>query len=72
MPPPAGSSSFSLESEELSFQTKFLAVVLSFGHLSIKKFSDRTYRLGSKIRQREGALCVCVGGGGGNHSHGLY
>ena len=26
----------------------------------LKKFSDRTYRLGSKIRQREGA-------GGGNH-----
>ena len=46
---------FSQEWEELLFQTKFLAVVSSLGHLSIKKFSDRTNRLGSKIRQTEGA-----------------
>ena len=34
---------------------KILVVVSSLGHLSIKKFSDRNNRLGSKIR----------GGGGG-------
>ena len=35
-------------------QTKFLAVGSSLGHLSMKKnVSDRTYHLGSKIRQRE-------------------
>ena len=36
-------------------QTKFLPVGSSFGHLSMIKFSNRTYRLGSEIRQREGA-----------------
>ena len=61
MPPPTGFPNFSREWEELSLQTKFLAVGSSLGHLSIKNFSDRTYRLGSKIRQREGV------GGGGNH-----
>ena len=55
MPPQTGFSSFSREWEEFLFQTKFLAVVSSLGHLSIKNFSDRTNRLGSKIRQREGA-----------------
>ena len=37
---------------------KLLAVTSSLGHLSIKNFSDRTYRLGSKIRQREGAAGI--------------
>ena len=48
-------SSFSQKWEELFLQTKFLRVDSSLGHLSMKKNSDRTYRLGSKIRQREGA-----------------
>ena len=48
-------SNFSLEWEELLLQTKFLAVGSSLGHLSRKKFSDQTYHLGSKIRQREDA-----------------
>ena len=53
---PANSfSNFSREWEELFLQTKFLAVRSSLGYLSMKRFSDRTYRLGSKIRQREGA-----------------
>ena len=54
-------------------QTKFLAVGSFFGHLPMKKISDRTYRLDSKIRRRMGAS---VGGGGGreggNHPHGLF
>ena len=58
--PPASFSSFSREWEKLLFQTKFLAVGSSLGHLSIKNFSDRTYHLGPKIRQREDA------GQGGN------
>ena len=37
IPPPTGSSSFSQDWEELLCQTKFLAVVLSLGHLSMKK-----------------------------------
>ena len=53
--PPTDFSRFSQEWEEPLFQTKFLAVVSSLDHLSIKKFSDRTHRLRSKIRQREGA-----------------
>ena len=48
-----GFRSFSLERGELLFQEKLLTVVSSLGHLSIKKFSDQTYRLDSKIRQRE-------------------
>ena len=48
--PPTGFSSFSWEWKELLFQTKFLAVVSSLEHLSMKKISDRTYRLGPKIR----------------------
>ena len=55
MPPPTDFSSFSREWEELLFQTKFLAVISSLGHLSIKSFSDWTNLLGSKIRQKEGA-----------------
>ena len=55
MPPPTGFSNFSREWEELFMQTKFLAVASSLGHLSMKNFSDQTYRLGSKIKQREGA-----------------
>ena len=46
---------FSREWEELLFQTKFLAVGTSLGHLSTKKFSDWSCRLGPKIRKREGA-----------------
>ena len=48
-------SNFSRKWEELFLQTKFLAVGSSLGHLSMKKFLDRTYHLGSKITQREGA-----------------
>ena len=46
---------FSQKWEELFMQTEFFSVGSSLGHLSMKKFSDRTFRLGSKIRQREGA-----------------
>ena len=45
----------SREWEELLFQTKFLAVGTSLGHLSIQNYSDWSWHLGSKIRQREGA-----------------
>ena len=56
MPPPQQVfSNFSRKQEELSWQTKFLAVDSFLGHMSMKNFSDPTYRLGSKIRQREGA-----------------
>ena len=61
MPP-----NFSREWEELFLQTKFLAVGSSLGHLSMKKFSDQTYCLGSKIRQREGT------GSGNGGCHGLF
>ena len=64
MPSPTGFSNFSREWEEF-LQTKFLAVASSLGHLSMKKFSDWTFCLGSKIRQREGA-------GGWQHPHGLF
>ena len=37
-------------------EIRFLAVGSSLRHLSIKKFSDLTYRLGPKIRQREYVL----------------
>ena len=60
MPPPTGFSNFSQKWEELFLQTKFLPVGSSLGHLSIKKFSNRTYHLGSKFGQREGTE-------GGNH-----
>ena len=53
--PPTVISNFSRERKELCLQTKFLAVGSPLGHLSMKKFFSRTYRLGSKIRQREGA-----------------
>ena len=46
-------------------QTKLFPVGSYLGHLSMKKFSDRTYCLGSKVRQREGA----VGRGGGGFSN---
>ena len=36
-------------------QTKFLAIGSSLRHLSIKNFLDRTYRLGLKIKQKDGA-----------------
>ena len=55
MPPPTGFPSFYWEWEELLFQTNLLAAGSLLEHLSMKKFSDRTYRLGSKIRQREDA-----------------
>ena len=60
-PPSTGFSSFSQKWEEIFLQTEFLPVGSSLGHLSMETFTDRTYRLGSEIRQREGA------GGGGNH-----
>ena len=47
-----------LENGKSSLQTKFLTVGSSLGHLPMKKFSDRTYRLGSKIRQREDGLIL--------------
>ena len=40
MPPPTGFSSFSRECEDLLFQTKFLSVVSSLGHLYIKNFFE--------------------------------
>ena len=45
MPPPTAFSSFSCEWAELLFQTKFLAVASSLGHLSMKTFfgSDLTF-----------------------------
>ena len=52
---PTGFSSFPQKWEELFLQTKFLPVGSSLGHLPMKNFSNRTYHLGSKIRQREGA-----------------
>ena len=61
-----GFSHFSQKWEELLLQIKFFPVGSSLGHLPMKKFPSRTYRLGSKIRQSEGAR----GGEGwedGNH-----
>ena len=55
MPHPKRFSSFSREGGELLFQTKFLAVGTSLGHLSMKNFSNWSYHLVSKIRQREDA-----------------
>ena len=55
MPPPTGFSNFSQKWEERFLQTKFLPVGSSLGHLPMKNFSDRTYHIGSKVRQREGA-----------------
>ena len=52
--PPTGFSNFSQKWEELFLQTKFLPVRSSLGHLHIKNFSNWTYHLSSKIRQREG------------------
>ena len=46
---------FFSDGEELFLQTKLLPVGSSLGHLSMKNFLDQTYRLASKIRQREGA-----------------
>ena len=57
---------FFWDSEELSFETELFSVVSSLGHLSIK--SDRTNRLGFKIRQREGAGGREVA----TNSHGLF
>ena len=54
-PSRTGFSNFSQKWQELSLQTKFLPVGSSLGHLPMKQFSNRTYRLGSKIKQREGA-----------------
>ena len=53
--PPQRFSSSSQEWGELLFETNFLGIGTSSGHLSIKNFSDWSYRLGPKIRQREGA-----------------
>ena len=46
MSPPTVFSSFSQEWEEVFLRTKFLAAGSSLGHLSMKNFSDWTYRLG--------------------------
>ena len=40
---------------------KFLPVGSSLGHLSMKNFSDQTYCLGSKIRQRKICLSQAIG-----------
>ena len=53
--PSTGIFKLFLGMERAFLQTTFLAVGSSLGHLSMKKNSDLTYRLGSKIRQREGA-----------------
>ena len=53
MPPPTGFFKFFSEMGRAILETKLLLVGSSLGHLSMKNFSDRTYRLGSKIRQRE-------------------
>ena len=53
--PPTSFPVFSQEWEELLFQTKFLAVVLSLGHLSIKKVFRSDQPSWSNIKQREGA-----------------
>ena len=70
MPPSTCLSNLFLEWEELYLQTKFLAASSSLEHLSTKKFSDRTYCIGPKIRQG--------GGGAGakvdlfsDHEHGI-
>ena len=55
-PFPTGFSNFFRKWEELSLQTKLLPVGSSLRHLAIKNFSDLTYRLGSKIIQREGEV----------------
>ena len=60
MPPPNRFLQFFSEMGRAFLQTTFLPVVSCLGHLSMKKFSDRTCRIGCKIRQREGD-----GGGGG-------
>ena len=65
MPPPTGFPNFSREWKELLLQTKFLAVGSSLEHLSMKKFLDRSYRLGSN--ETKGGCW-----GGGNHHDGLF
>ena len=57
---PKGFFSFSREWGELLFQTDVLTVGKSLEHLSMKKFSDRSYSLGLKIRKREGAEVVAL------------
>ena len=63
LPPPNGFSYFSSDWGELLFRTYFLAVGTSLGHLSMKKFSNPTYRVGPKIRPRD-RVGGGVGGGG--------
>ena len=63
MPPPNRFFQFFSEMGRAFLHIKFLPVGSSLGHLSMKNFSDRTCRLGSKIRHRVGA----GGGGGGNY-----
>ena len=62
MPPPTGFSNFSREWEELSLQTKFLAVGSSFGTSVHEKIFHIVLQavLALKLDKREGA-----GGGGG-------
>ena len=54
-PPPPRVFTVSLGNGESFKQTNLLAVGSSLGRLSMKKFSDWSYCLGPKIRQREGA-----------------
>ena len=60
MPPSKGFFSLSGEWGGLLFQTKFLAVGTSLGHLSMKNFLDWIYCLVPKIRQGEGAEGVAI------------
>ena len=56
MPPPAKAFPvFLLNGESFYSKQIFLAVGSSLGHLSMKIFSDLSYCLGPKVRQREGA-----------------
>ena len=52
LPPPNRFFQFFSGRGRAFLQTKLLPVGSSLGYLSMKTFSDRTYRLGSKIRQR--------------------
>ena len=54
-PPPHRFFKFFLGMGRAFLETKVLAVGSSLGHCPLKYFSDPTYRLGPKIKQREGA-----------------
>ena len=66
-PPPTGFSNFSREWEELSSQTKFLAVGSSLGQQSMKKVFKSDLPLKLALKLDKGRVL-----GGGNHPHGLF